>query len=472
MEDNSDTGYGWLGERLASRGNITVSVDENFLNSSWANLLGLPDDGLEKENDARAWLLLKHLEQWRAWNLDPSHPLAGKADLERVALIGHSRGGEAVGEAAVFNRLPAYPDDAMLGFDFRFGIRGVVAIAPVDTQYHPRGQDTRVTDVSYLVVHGAHDGDVTSYAGSATFSRVEFQSCVDCIKAGFYLIGANHGQFNTSWGRLDSSLPYANWLDLSHVMNGETQRRVAATLIGAFVQAVLHGGEPYRRLLASPDRARDLLPASTRYLSQFRAAGDVVVADFEEDANVTSAAGRPDAIAAEGLALWREQEVELKWHDAGTAAVVLGWSAQSSEEDVTAHWRVRLPDGLVDASATLNLSLAASPIAPGEVDDWQAPDETDFSLVLADAHGNYASLPLSTRRPLGARFEPRVFKLHSLHDDRSEVVFQRYRFEIGEWLALESALDASALESLTLVFDRTPAATILIDDVVLSPDGY
>ena len=40
MEDFSDPGYAYLGELFASRGIIAVSVDENFLNSSFADLVG------------------------------------------------------------------------------------------------------------------------------------------------------------------------------------------------------------------------------------------------------------------------------------------------------------------------------------------------------------------------------------------------------------------------------------------------
>ena len=55
--DYSDPGYAYLGELLASRGFIFASVDENFING---NLRG--------ESDGRAWLLLKHLEDWKRWN--------------------------------------------------------------------------------------------------------------------------------------------------------------------------------------------------------------------------------------------------------------------------------------------------------------------------------------------------------------------------------------------------------------------
>ena len=121
-------GYGYLGELLASRGFILVSVDENFING---NLRG--------ESDGRAWLLLKHLEDWKRWNDSSAGPFSHKVDMHNIAIMGHSRGGEAVGIAAAFNRLSHYPDDANVKFNFNFDIKSVFAIAPVDGQYKPAG---------------------------------------------------------------------------------------------------------------------------------------------------------------------------------------------------------------------------------------------------------------------------------------------------------------------------------------------
>lgn len=82
-------------------------------------------------------MLLKHLQVWKKWNLEEGNPFYGKVDMERIALIGHSRGGEAVGHAALFNRLPYYPDNANEVFDFNFNIRSVIAIAPVTGNTSP-----------------------------------------------------------------------------------------------------------------------------------------------------------------------------------------------------------------------------------------------------------------------------------------------------------------------------------------------
>ena len=239
MEDYSDDGYNYLGEAFAQRGLIALSVDQNMLNSGLSNTLASIDGGLEKENDARGWLLLEHLRLWRQWSGDENHELFAKADLDRVVLIGHSRGGEAVSEAAVFNRLPAYPDDATLEFNYNFGLRGVIAIAPVDHQYDPRGRPTAMQDVNYLVIHGSHDADVTAYAGSATYNRLSFRRCRDCFKAGFYLIGANHGQFNVGWGKFDAPAPFSWFLNVAPLMEADVQRRIATPLFSAFIEAVV-----------------------------------------------------------------------------------------------------------------------------------------------------------------------------------------------------------------------------------------
>jgi hypothetical protein len=40
MQDYSDPGHEYLGELLASKGIILASVDENFINYSWSDILG------------------------------------------------------------------------------------------------------------------------------------------------------------------------------------------------------------------------------------------------------------------------------------------------------------------------------------------------------------------------------------------------------------------------------------------------
>lgn len=471
MEDYSDAGYAYLGEHFASRGIVAISVDENFLNSSLSDMLNLMDGGLDEENDARGWLLLKHLSQLRAWNEQADHPWAGKLDLERVVLIGHSRGGEAVSEAAVFNRLSAYPDDATLAFNFNFGIRGIVAIAPVDHQYNPRSRATVPSDLNYLVLHGSHDGDVTSYAGSALYSRLAFDACQSCFKAGLYLLGANHGQFNSDWGRSDAPAPFKQFLNLAPIMDPQAQRDFASITIATFLQATFESDGSALAAMAAPERIHHQLPADVRYLSQFRAADDVVLADFEEDAEVASATRPGTRIVGRGLNLWQEREVPLKWRDLDSAAVELGWQAVDGEPAPSYQLQFDQPLQL-HADSSLSVSLAMSGSGLKDVDEYEQPDEIDLSLRLVDASGREAVLPIASRRALLPAVEPALYKLELFNDDAaSEVVFQRYRFPVAQWLAQVPELDLSAIVALSFDFVLTPSGVIWLDDVVVSPSG-
>ncbi len=470
MSDYSDVGYGYLGELFASRGFITVSVDENFLNSGLSDLLGGPVGGLEEESDARAWLLLEHLKQWRTWTADPGHPMYGKADLDAVVLIGHSRGGEAVSEAAVFNSLERYPDDGTLAFDYGFGLRGVIAIAPVDHQYNPRDLPTTPADLSYLVVHGSHDSDVDAYVGSALYARLRLDGCSDCFKAGVYLLGANHGQFNTSWGAFDSPQPYAWLLNTQPLLDGAVQREAAKVFFSAFLEAVVNGKEDYRRFLARPELGAGWLPEALRWLNVYRDARQVVLADYEEDAAL-SRASAGGAISTTGLTLWREAEVPLRWNDQDSAAVLIGWT---SEEAEAPSYAIAIEDSnWLRPRASLAFAAAMGAEAPGELEDFEPPASLDFLVELEDAAGNTAQVPISRQRLLYAQVDPVMYKFEVLAGGPdSEVVFQRYSFALEEWRRANPALDISSLVTVRFLFPKASPATVWLDDVVLSPEGY
>jgi dienelactone hydrolase len=338
MEEFSDTGYDYLGNLLASRGFIVASVDENFLNYSLAADL-LTFTALQNENGTRAWLLLEHLAAWRTWNQTPGNPFFGKVDLDSVALIGHSRGGEAVAIAAAFNRLPFDPDDATVAFNYGFGIRSVIAIAPIDKQYQPAGRPTPLRDVNYLVLHGSHDMQAPMFFGAEQYERVQFSGDQFTFKAGLYIYGANHGQFNTVWGRQDNPLP-AGWLyNTRQLLPADQQAQIAKVYIAGFLEATLHDQLGYLPLFRDHRSAPDWLP-DTIMLHQYMDTSTRLVATFEDlDVSATTPPG--GHVEGQNLTVWRQGTVltrinALPWAHArgprgvpGVGRTGLGWRASS-----------------------------------------------------------------------------------------------------------------------------------------------
>ena len=226
MTDFSDPGYEYLGQLLASRGFILASIDENFLNG-W---IVAP----ENEKAVRGWLLLEHLKLWREWNETPGSIFYHKVDVENVALLGHSRGGEAVATAALFNTLSYYPENADIRFDYHYPIKSLVAIAPVDGQYKPAGEYRVIKDVSYFTIQGANDSDVASFNGSRQWDHVHYSDDGDFFKAELYIYGANHGQFNTRWGRSDVGHLLGWFLNQKPLLDPIDQRQIAKTYMFCF----------------------------------------------------------------------------------------------------------------------------------------------------------------------------------------------------------------------------------------------
>jgi hypothetical protein len=243
---------------------------------------------LSTERTVRGWLLLEHLRLWHEWNQDSANPFYGKVDVNRIALMGHSRGGEAAATAVAFNRMQYYPEDATIHFNYNFGVQAIVAIAPPDGQYQPAGQPRWIQNVSYLTLQGGHDADVDSFGGSRQADRVRYTSSGPWFSTEIWAYGANHGQFNTAWGRADF-IPRRGWfLNLEPLMPGEEQRRISNTYISAFLETTLKGRGEYLPLFKDWRTGRHWLP-QTIYVNRYRDASYVPLAAFDEDADLTSA---------------------------------------------------------------------------------------------------------------------------------------------------------------------------------------
>lgn len=503
MYDYSDGGYEYLGKLLASQGVIMASVDENFINSGWSDLFG---NGLDEENDARGWLLLEHLRNWRKWNEDSESPFFQKVDLENVAVMGHSRGGEAAAIAGFFNTLKYYPDDAKQEFDFGFNIKAVVAIAPVDGQYKPGETGTPLKDVNYLVIHGANDGDVQSFAGLRQYERVEFSDSTDFFKSAIYVYGANHGQFNTSWGNRDSGFPFGSLLNVDALMPMEDQLKIGQIYISAFLQTTLQDKKAYQPLFKDYRTGIDWLP-ETIYLNQYEESDWQTLADFEEDLDLTTTS-TGGTIEAENLTVWREQLVSMKWGNKGTRAVHIGWDSLAYEGD-TARYTINFSQYL-DSESTPYLSFELSESKESTYPDKQRDEEAkeeleknenteeeeaeeteeeieeeekdeveeddkpkakepiDFTIILTDASGATVSTQLSDYSYLQRQITVDVLKNTELQTTKtSEAVYNTFFIDIKKVSEKSPEFNFKAISSMTFLFDKTKQGVIVLDKVTI-----
>ena len=518
MQDYSDDGYAYLGEMLASRGFIFASVDQNFINASWSDIFG----GLDEENDARGWLLLEHLKVWHAWNADEESRFYNKIDIQNLALIGHSRGGEAVAHAALLNTMPAFYDDATVPMDYNFDIKSIVAIAPVDGQYKPGEARTELTDINYFVMHGAQDADVTSYVGVKQYQRIEFSQDDESFKAGVYIAGANHGQFNTGWGDNDTGgFAPTKFLNNKPLLPAAEQQQIAQVYISAFLETTLNNKHEYLPLFVDHRRGKDWLP-ETLMLNQFENASFTPLVDFNADFDVSTSSVDDGVISTQNLTVWREQEVETKYGNKGTRAVVIAWHSEEDEDapnDATvteanigehnASFTITLPDSLPSPSvlseetSMLVFSIAASdektnPKASGkwvnnkntnaqtedhkdsnnkdlvnenlDKGDSAKIDEPaqaiDFTITLEDAMGNQVSFPLSQFSALQRPIETQVWKSAFIFDStESEMVFQTFSYPISALTQTTPEFDISQLKRLNIIFDKSKEGVIWLESM-------
>lgn len=464
MSEYSEPGYAYLGEHLASQGYIAVSVDENFLNGL------LFFNPKFEEMPLRAWLLLQHLRQWQSWDETPGNPFNGKVDLERVALIGHSRGGEAVAWAEHLNRQPMEPVTAVSPTsDFGFGIRGVVAIAPSDAYTGPGDRKPTLDRSSYLLLAGGHDADTFLLYGQQQYNRMRFLENPNGFKALAYVYQANHGQFNSVWGDKDRPLYNSLLLNRAPLLSGAEQEQAAKVLITSFLNAALRDEAAYRAVFANPAAAADWLPPGI-VATQLQEASFIPV-----DTNSGSAAlAATDVVgaeaAAEGMTIAKVVALKLRDEqtDQGNKALHLAWDAGARP-----GYTITLPPekavgwGLSPAHS-LTFALAS---VPGE-----AVAEAVW-VELATAVGQTVRLPLSDFGPILPPLPAYLVKASWLAGLNGfpgkvrpeEVVLQTYTLPLSAFQEANPAFRPEQIDAIRFLFAGETAGTVYLDEIGFRP---
>lgn len=464
MEDYSDPGYAYLGELLASRGFITVSIDENFVNGTWSG------DFRGKEMPVRGWLLLKHLEQWKIWNNDKTHELYQKADLDNIILTGHSRGGEAAPIAAHFNKLKFFPDNANVKFSFNFGIKGVVAIAPTDKRYDRR---IKLENINYLTLQGSYDSDEASFFGQRQFQRITFTDSSFYFKSGLYIHGANHGQFNSSWGKFDGGAPFKWLLNTAPQISMEEQQQIAKVYIAAFAEAVLHENKNYNPLFKNAQSIADWLPNKI-LINTYKDSNSKTLINYEEDIDITTGTIKGSTTMGTDLTVWRETELRFRDKDTqGNNAAVIGWKKDSTKSKPT--YNITFESNIkIDTTLALLISMAKG--NEGELktknEEKSKTKESDnlalnFSIQLLDSAGNKASLDIIDIKKLTPRLKIHYVKLKGLNQedygDEWEPTPEFFEIPIQSFKSTSEPL--FNIKEIRFSFDKSEQGVLILDEI-------
>ncbi|HOD06394.1 MAG TPA: hypothetical protein PKH92_15210, partial [Anaerolineaceae bacterium] len=281
-----------------------------------------------------------------------------------------------------------------------------------------------------------------------------------------YIYGANHGQFNTVWGRKDGFEPGMRLMNLTQLMPPDEQQQIAKVYITAFLEATLHSQTAYLPVLRDHRTAAGWLP-NTIYISQYLDSTTRMLSDYEEDINLATTTLPGGSLQGQNLTLWREQVVPLKWDTLNTNAAYLGWD--TTADSAVPTYEITLPDGnlALGNDSTLVMSLANANEPPTADAEEANTDLIDLTIEVIDRRGAAARLPLSHFAYLQPQIEDHLPKASwmALPAQTSEVVFQSFEFPLSAFSTANPAFDPTNLASVRLVFDRPPSGVVVLDNL-------
>jgi len=388
-------GYDGAAQALASNGYQVVSISSNAVNA-------YDGDVYDAGAQARAELILHHLELWKKWSTTGGAPFGakyvGKVDLQNIGLMGHSRGGEGVARAAIVN--------ADRGG--QFGIRAVLPLAPVDFAR------STVPGVAMSVILPTCDGDVSDLQGQKFYDDTRHSVTGDAAtRSTVTVLGANHNFFNTEWTPGQSAAPSNDdWggdekaspcgAKYAGRLKAKEQQAVGTAYLSGFFRLHLGHEKQFLPLFDGSDaRAASAGRAVVRVVSQAPLASRRDVNRFDQALPKGALTGKASAATCSGVKLQSTLAAtpacvvtdgsgdsphwDPAWFAARTPTMV---ATRLSWRDKTGVLRLNLPAAQRDVRKFAALSFRTAPDPAG------AP-KTDLSVRVVDGRGKAVSVPVS-----------------------------------------------------------------------------
>ncbi len=460
VERTNYRGFGYLVSELAARGYVALAINTNA-EDTFGFGEGTPGERLEQ-------LIALHLDALATAAAGGANDfgveLAGRADVGRLAIFGHSRGAE---RAVALARKWATDGEAR-----SYGpAHGVLLIAPATAFVDPAGG----APVPMALINATCDGDVTDQTGQIFFEAARLAPEQRAWAISVWLERANHNHFNDTLPSDPFGTPGRT--DCDPLLAADAQRAFLVNYAGDFL-TMLFSPDPAQVRAALEHMGGDVasLPtdelygeaAQAAWLAESRHRLPLLTPTGEESFTVSPFDG---AVSAEGvttlfcpdghytpftnpeLADCHRAQVTVPGQP---AHAVVNWEAPGGA------LRFELPIGLDNLLIydAISVRTGVDPLSP--LNAAGAPQR--FSVRVTDRSGASASVAVrvdepALRYPAGEAQPDDIFG--ELFTGRLPLMPVRVPISAFEGVNLAS------IAEVALVFDQTDSGSLFVADVEL-----
>lgn len=425
-----DTGFRYLVEELAKQGLVAVSMD---MSKAYTWKYGDNDD-----REKSQYLTAAHLEHLIKANKGElkTYPvdLKSKIDFKKIALIGHSRGGETILDIAVDMQKKDMP------------VTALICIAPT---YMFDEREWPAAKVALIVPE--YDGDVVGFDGISLYDVLGAK--VKEEQLAIFLKGANHNYFNSNIKPNDATMN-ASIRDISDQISRERQEAFLKAFASDYLYSTLQ------------EEAR-MIPKNNGYLDKMYGEKVSLLYRNEQSAPIFSieenASYRLDNLKAEVKTdAWFYKKDELL-----VDTLTYGEKEQETRRLLKIDWEavpsiLNITPSLTDWTGyqSLVLDLLVDPS-----DEKNANiDYQHFSVRLTDTQGNAASVKLS-KDYQALLVAPGKIDVTEL-SETEKIYFWSINTPLSSLLlplSLFEGVDTAKIKSVELVFEDSTAGCLLLE---------
>jgi dienelactone hydrolase len=428
-------GYRYFQAALAKTGIIAVSVDCNV-----TNCVGLSVANIE----ARADLIIGSIDYFKTLDSTSGSTFENRIDLNRVGLMGHSRGGEAV---------VLVPEVISLA---GVNIRSVISLAPTDVG----ASSGQPAGYAFMTILPAGDRDVRSNDGAKFYDQAKPTP----FRSQLYVHEANHNFFNREWvlddGQYVGALAgYSKPPRTGPLMTRYQHERVLDVYGCAFFRATLQGHRSMLAFLSGHGLPGGVRTDNVKWSFEWE---ELLTVDNHEEnngigTNSLSGATSQTGLSADEFAFRQSSLMGLAPFNGTFFGKSLGMAVESEEPG--AVFRSELPDPVDITEAEIWLRGA-------EVYTGSLPsDGTGFELGLEDVNGTTVWVDSDDVGGLYRPFDRRADDMAAYGFDITKTMLSTMRFPGGCFQARGERFEPQGIRAILIRCSREDRQPMAFDDL-------